>query len=72
MEILRAQFPIGIPVHSRRQEGGLVLIHLWLFPGIQDGEGCLLLDVDRSTLRGRFCKVLTPRCRLNSLLNQNR
>ncbi|MEY3756970.1 MAG: hypothetical protein RLZZ263_124, partial [Cyanobacteriota bacterium] len=30
MEILWGQFPIGIPVHSRRQEGGLVLIHLWL------------------------------------------
>ena len=50
MEIFWGQFPIGIPVHCRRQEVGLVLIHLWLLPEIQDGEGCLLLDVDRSTL----------------------
>jgi hypothetical protein len=55
METLGAQFSIGIPVYSRRQEGGLVLIHQWLLAWIQDGEGCLLFDVDRSTLRERFC-----------------
>lgn len=53
MEILWGQFPIGIPVHSRRQEGGLVLIHLWLLLGIQDGEVALPCVVPCSTLRGK-------------------
>ena len=45
LQIIWAQFAVGIPIQCRRQDGALVLIHLLLVPSIKDGDKYLPLGV---------------------------